>query len=235
MKLEEILKQNDKGEVKEALAGLMTSIEKQEKEKLDAFHEVLANIVISQKALTEAMGGMKMVLQQILERPHPEFPEPKEFPEVQTVHMEKPDWYVEPKEADTRWIPNLSNSIRYDGEKTREVLKAILDKLNEEKEEEVEEIKEAPKTVNTGALRTRKTVQWRIATYPQVTGTVGMTAKGDGLTYYLPSAVIKNSEMVRLNGAAPLSYGEDYSISGNAVIFVQDQTESKIEVKYQTK
>src|SRR3990167_6389821 len=101
MTLDEILKSQDKDNVKEALLSLVDSTKKQEQDKLNAFLEVLARIVESQDNLTEAIGEMKDTLGKILTRPHPVFPEQKDmvFPSVQEiageVTIKKPDWYKE--------------------------------------------------------------------------------------------------------------------------------------------
>ena len=228
--LESFIEQADNGDIKGALKKLGEWMNSQDDESVERFFK-------TQEEIAMKLADVCTALEKIISRPDPIFPETK-FPENQKVSMEKPEWYkepIEPKENDLTWVAGLTNSIRYDGDQTRKLLSQILDSLNERRDSEPMEGKTEPKTVNTAALRTRRTVQWKIATFPQVTGTVGLLSKGDGLTFYLPSAVIQNSESVRLNGGAPLSHGVDYSINGNAVTFIQDQTNSTIEIKYQVK
>lgn len=230
--LEEIIKNNDGADVKNSVKNIAEYFKASENGQLDALVKVQENIVSCLNDLCNKMNEQTQVLEKILNRPDPsfDFPEP---PEYQKVTMDAPEWYVPPVPESQDWVMNLVNSLRAEGDKTRKLLQAILEKENIEIMSEP--VKEELKTVNTAAVRSRRTTQWKVATYPQVTGTSAIVSAGDNHTYYLPSAVIPNSETVRLNNGIPSSHGADYTLSGNKLVFVQDQTGSTMEVRFQVK
>lgn len=113
---------------------------------------------------------------------------------------------------------------------------AILEKLNMPKIEKPQEVKkELPAVTNVKIFRHKS--KWVIATSPNRAGTESITGTIDGSNtdFYLPWVPIKNSEQVRLNQGAPLSYGVDYTLSSNKVTFtVAPPSGSAMEVKAQT-
>lgn len=241
--IEELINESDSGSLKEQLSGVIKTIEKQEGDKLNGFLETLKGIVDSNKATAEAMKNIASDIKRIADRPDPEFPEPKDFPELQKVHMDRPDWQkdAEPINHDAignavakLLVPLLEELIERTGNEHSATRAVLVDLLNKEPE-----IPEAPKgkkekvTVGGGVGSIRRRARWEIATFPQLPGTMAITTKGDGTTFYLPFAPIKNSETIRLNGGLPMSNGIDYNLNGNRLTFIQNQTGSQIEMRAQ--
>lgn len=237
MTLEEVLKQSETGDVQGALKTLGEFLKFQDKDKFESLLKSFNDIGEANRAVAIKLDVIAGTLEKILTRPDQEQKDII-FPSVQEVSMQKPDWYEEYDwdEMYENWtkmlvsafapfFSDLKNTIIAQGNKTRDL------PIKKEEPKESEPVK----TVNSAAVRSRRTTQWKIATYPQVTGTVAIISSGDGKTYYLPSAVIQNSETIRLNGDVPLSHGVDYTISGNKVTYFLDQTTSQQEIRYQTK
>ena len=228
MTLEEIIRDSDKGDVRNAWLNLTDSIKKAEQDKLDKFKDVLFSIIESQKELKTAIDEMKEVMQKVADRPDPKFPEFPPFPE-QKEFPKFPEPLPYPEQKDLS--PLLEELIERIGNEHSATRGVLTDLLNKEPEYREEEKKEGKFPLNIGSIRRHS--RWQIATYPNIAGTAAITSAGDGVTYYLPAAAIKNSETVRLNGGLPLSQGIDYTLTGNKIVYGVDQTNSQQEVRYQ--
>lgn len=234
MTLEDLIPKTGSAEVKEAITKIAEFLKSEEQSELSSISEAIKKFSETSTVFKESLDAMMKcqdktneLLQQLLNKEDSEI----EFPKVQKVVMEKPDWYAEPQEDDKLWVANLINSIRYEGDRTRAILKQILEKEVEEVEPEKEEVKPI-KTVSTGSLRTRRTVVWRRFDNYDLKN---ITSAGDGITFYLPDSLIKDSEFVYLNGGSPLK-NSDYTLTGNCLVFKNgDQSNSQIMVKGQVK
>lgn len=225
--LEEIARQSESGDTRGAFRILMDRIRLEEDTKNDDQH---AAILDALKKIADGHEKIQKTLEAILNRPHPK---QQEFPDLQKVSMDVPEWYIPPSEPNLTWVAGLTNSIRYDGEQTRNILNDILDKLSEERvEEEREEVKPEPKTVNSAAVRSRRTTQWKRFDNYNLNNI--LNPNNDGQTFFLPDSLILNSERVSLNGGAPL-LNSDYTLTGNKLFFNQNQTGSQIDVRGQVK
>lgn len=219
--LEEILKASEKPSVSETLKALATSLKQEDEDRVAGFAPLVDKLMALVTQVNEKVDAL-------CAKPDVVFPEPKEFPSE--IAITKPDWYKEPEESDMSWVPNLTNSVRYDGDKTRKVLMEILDKLNEEPP--ILEEKSEPKTVNSAAVRSRRTTQWkRFDNYDQKNL---INPSGDGVTWFMPDSLIPNSETVKLDGAVSM-LNNDYTLIGNKILFVNNQTGSQIEIRGQVK
>ena len=237
MTLEEILKQSEKGDIKGSLASLIETIRGSEEDKLNKFNDTLSGIVESNSKLAESMDGLKSLLEKIANRPDPIFPEPIDHSEVLNQIASRPDPkfpeqlpYPETKDL-SPLIEELIERIGNEHSATRIVLN---DLLNKDTNVVLTEGKDGKKmTLGGGVGSIRRRARWEIATFPRLNGTLEIKSAGDGVTFYLPFAPIKNSETIRLNGGLPMSTGVDYTITGNQLLFVQNQTGSQIEMRAQ--
>lgn len=241
--LEDLIKNSDKGNVQENLKSLIQALKQQEDDKLNSFQDVLSGIVSSQKGLSESIGKMADTLEKILNRPDPElpaYPEPKDFPEIQKVSMEKPDWY---KDYDwdamyANWTKMLIAAFRpiLDAleEKVGNELMATRDILNDILNKDASVVIKAPKekaAMNLGSIRRKS--RWEVIS--TIKGGITGAFDGSNTLFYLPAAPIPNSEQVRLNQGMPLANGEDYTLSGNKISFVlPPNAGSTCEIRYQT-
>lgn len=234
----------ENGNTKNALALFIEYLKNEDKagannllEEFKKISDGLGKLLEAQENDNNGDNETRKILTALLNKEQKEI----EFPKVQEVSMPKPDWYKEYDwdsmyekctlslvKAFQPFFVEMTKTIVSEGEKTRQA-------LNDYTIEEDGETKTEPKTVNTAALRNRRTTQWKIATYPQVIGTSGLISGGDGKTFYLPSAIIPNSETIRINQAIPLSHGIDYTITGNKIVYALDQTGQQQEVRYQVK
>ena len=219
------------GDVNEAIRTIAEHLKTAESDKLDAFTSTLKDISEETKAsnqrVIDALEKNTAIMQKILERPDPKFPEIPPYPE-QKEFPKFPEFPEQEKLSPL--LEELIERIAVEHNTTRGVL---MDILNKEPEPSMaEEIKKEGKfPLNIGSIRRR--ARWEISTYPNIAGTGSIVSKGDGFTFYLPFSPIKNSETVRLNGGLPMSQGVDYTLTGNALVFVQNQTGSQIEVRSQ--
>lgn len=238
--LEEIIKESEKGDIGNAVKVLGEYLKSVDEQKQNEFHSIFEDINESLKELIsihkEGHKQSHALLEKILNKEE----ESIEFPKIQEVSMAKPDWYEEYDwdamyqswtkmlvKAFRPFFEDIKNIIAKENSATRASLES-RDQIEEKEEQEI-------KTVSTGSVRSRRTTQWSIATFPQISGTAGLISAGDNLTYYLPDSCIPNSETIRLNGGNPLSHGIDYTITGNQIVFVQNQSNSQIEVRWQKK
>lgn len=225
MKLDEILKES-RGSVKDSLAALIQHISEQEDKDLESVASTLTEIAQGQRLLLKSEAETQRLLQAILDKeqkevvipPYPEFPKSfavSNFPPHQKIDM-----------------PTLSTAgVEAMLAETNLLLQELVAKETPASNDEARPTDDAPKSSPRspgGAVRRRN--KWVRAS----TAEGNITSAGDGLSFYLPWSPIPNSETVRLNGAAPLSQGEDYTISANKITFVLDQSSSKIEVRAQT-
>ena len=181
---------------------------------------------------------MKDTLGKILTRPHPVFPEQKDmvFPSVQEiageVTIKKPDWYKEVVMPPTDMsgmanimlpmFQNLIDTIRTENEDTKSLLLALVNK-------EVVPTKTQPATLGS----VRRANKWVRAS--TIDGNITGTIDGVNTTFYLPWSPIPNSENIRLNQGNPLSQGEDYTLSGNKLVFTNPiEVGMKMEIRAQT-
>lgn len=239
--LEQLIEESSSGDFKEQLGSLIKNMKDNEGSKLNAFLDVLKGVIDSQKELTTAINNMASALEDIKNRPDPKFPEfPKQKDFPSEMKITKPSWWKDPQSIDFEGIMKkhantIKSHISQESEATNGILMAILGKEPEQLEVIASQKKDSPRTVNSAAVRSRRTTQWRIATFPQVAGTLAMISAGDGFNYYLPDSCISNSETGRLNGGLPLSHGVDYTISGNKITFQENQNGSLQEWRWQNK
>lgn len=229
--LQDILQESDTVGIKDSLAQVVKFLESKDTEQLDTLVALLQKSVAMNdewaamnKALLSSAAETNRLLQSILGRPDPAFPaypEPKEFPALPA--------YPEPKDVS----PLLEELIERTGNEARATREVLNDILNSRADGETpqEEKKDGKFPLNIGSIRRHS--RWQIATIPNLPGTAAITAKGDGLTFYLPFQPIKFSETIRLNGGLPLSQGVDYTLTGNQLVFTQNQTGSQIEMRAQ--
>ena len=232
--LKDIIKNTDSKDLRGQLESITKNIKEQEDDKLNAFLDTLQGIVESNKETSKALTRATDILEKILNRPNPEFPEQKEvqFPKVQEVSMKRPNWYKEPEKLEIDFkllakelaphFSSLEEKIGNEHDMTRDAIYNTETQIPESVEK-----KKGVQPMNIGSIRRHS--RWQMAS----TSKGNITSAGDGLTFYLPFAPIPLSETVRLNGGLPLSNGEDYTMTGNKIVFVQDQTGSKIEVRAQ--
>lgn len=216
---------NDGSDIKEAISSLHKMIEDRDNSSIERFISVINEI-------PQMLSSIEKVLQSILERPDPVFPEQKEFPLF--PEFPKAEKFPEmPVSVDTSpLLQELIEAIHNEHASTREAIANIPTPERIETPLETEELKKAKSA--GGAVR--RTAQWNIFTYPNQPGTRKISnPSGDGLTWYLDNALISNSETIRLNGATPLSQGVDYAFNGNKIVFVQNQSGSQIEVRGQNR
>lgn len=233
MTLEELLKNQDNTDLKSSITTIAKFLEQQEQDKLATFTDIVKQLGETQKKIADT-------LQKILDRPDPEFPEQKEttFPETQKiageVSMTKPDWW---KDADPQinnapeiikalgiFFDRLGRKISDENENTRELLSMVLDK-------EPEAVTKEPAPMQIGSIRRHS--RWQVASTRN--GKLIGTVDGVNATFYLPSQPQKDSESIRLAQGSPLSGGEDYTLTGNKILFtLPPVSNSPIEVRYQT-
>jgi hypothetical protein len=231
MTLEEVLKKEDGGSIRESLESLFKAAKDQDKEKLDTFVATLKDIsevyTKSTEVLMEKMDLQAELLRKILGRPDPKFPEPLPFPEQKDfpAFPEFPK-YPEPKDI-SPLLGELIEVIRNEHQATREVLDDILNKEPEYHEPSKEPLRPA---VNMGSVH--KHSRWTRASTAQ--GNIVGAFDGMNNIFRLPSAPIINSETVRLNGGTPLET-DDYTIVGNTITFtVVPVAGSTMEIRYNT-
>ena len=225
--LADFIEQSESGDIKGALATLVEGIKKQDEANDELYNK-------TQTTIAERLTELCSLVEKLIARPDPE---QKEFPEVQKVSMDCPEWYIPPsedKEQDMSWVAGITNSFRFDGEQTRKILQQILDNLNEEDaEEEPTEAKPESKTVNSAAVRSRRTTQWK--RFDNYSLNNLLNPSGDNQTYFMPDSLIPNSETVRLNGGTPL-LNSDYTVTGNKLFFtVPNIVTAQIEIRGQIK
>lgn len=186
----------------------------------------------------KCQGRIELLLEKILDKPDKEFPEIPKFPDTMQVEMSKPEWYENPPIPEAPDVESIVSKFSKPLVLELRKINSRLGKVVTAKEQVVEvkstEETVASKPVNTGSLRTRRTVIWVKCSLAD--GKI--IRSSDNLTdFYLPSEPINNSETVRLNGGSPASSGEDYTLIGNLLRFVQDQPlgTTVLEVKYQRK
>jgi hypothetical protein len=251
--LEDIMNESDKqdakGDVKGTLKSLIEALKNNEDDKISQFKDMLSGVMESNKSLTETMKKVMAVLEKIANRPDPKFPQPIDHSDVLKQIANRADAPLpEPidheaiGEAVARHISphiqELTEGMRNEHGATRGILNDILNKDSavyapEPAEKASRKSKGDKFTIGGGVGSIRRRARWEIATYPNIVGTAAITSKGDGLNYYLPFAPIKNSETIRLNGGLPLSQGVDYTLTGNNLLFVQNQSGSQIEMRAQ--
>lgn len=232
--LADIIKQSEAGDVREAFKALAKNLEEDDRET--------RSFVTMFKAIADGQTKTNDLLSKLLEKENTEFPKTQTVTgEVSVANM--PDmgsmyeaWTKMLVVAFAPFFIRLEKMIASEGSENRAILTELLNAENTEQEELRTE--NQVKTVSTGAVRSRRNTQWKIATLPQVNGTQTLTGAIDGnnATFYLPSQPIANSETIRLNQGIPLSHGVDYTISGNQIIFVIAPTVgSQMEIRYQVK
>jgi hypothetical protein len=227
MKLEDYIEKSNSGDVKGAMEALVKALQEKDEESLQSF-------IKTQESIDSKLTDLCSLMEKLVSKPDPE---QREFPEYQKVTMDCPEWYVPPiadEKQDMSWVAGITNSIRFDGEQTRKVLQQILDNLNEEDaEEELTETKPEPKTVNSAAVRSRRTTQWK--RFDNYSLNNLLNPSGDNQTYFMPDSLIPNSETVRLNGGTPL-LNSDYTVTGNKLFFtVPNIVGAQIEIRGQIK
>ena|SRR3990167_1425955 len=237
MTLEDVIKQSERGNIKESISALAEYLKEEKQSKVEELVSALENISTGQSSLLQDNDKTRVLLQQILDK---EIPEPKEveFPQVQEISGEvgvkKPSWYL-PMDMETMckmmtemmiksilpMFSDLMDTIRTENEDTKSLLLALVNK-------ETAETKIQPATLGS----VRRANKWVRAS--TMDGNITGTVDGVNATFYLPWSPIPNSENVRLNQGNPLSQGEDYTISGNKLVFTNPiEVGMKMEIRAQ--
>lgn len=240
--LEDILKESESQEPKQALRVLLAKFDEQEQSKLEEFSKQFITIKESNGVVVGKLDELNETLKQILVKPDPSFPEPKESPEIQKVSMDRPEWQkeAEPFNYDLLisslakiMVPlfgSLIETISINSEKTMKLLGEVLNKEVPIAETEVKN----RQPMNLGSIRRR--ARWIRASTAK--GTILGVIDGVNTVFYLPSGCITNSETVIMNQGVPMSNGVDYNILGNKITFVLpppvQNPVTEIEVHFQT-
>lgn len=248
--LEDILNESEPQDAKGMFLKLGKYIMDQDKKELEMtpsgkkLSELEDKMEELASSFSQAMKTITATLEKIANRPDPKFPEQQPFPEK--MSMDKPAWYADQDHETSaimamKLIAPLIDALGKRMDANHQDIKSVsMDILNKEPElHEPEPEKPAKKDgknfpMNSGIGSVRRRARWEIATYPAINGKASLTAKGDGMTFYLPSMPIINSENVRLNGGNPLSNGVDYNLNSNALVFTEQYTDPLIEVRYQS-
>lgn len=189
------------------------------KERMDALRHGQMNemMALAKDNMVKAM--MDMEKEAMIKKDKMEIARHKEMMGLLTIIAGKDDSNVE------RLISELTNAV-----KNMPAPQIVLP----------EPIKEVKKEEQPNLMRPasgkRIKIKWVIATSPNLAGTESITGVIDGVNkdFYVSGSPIKNSEQIRLNQGAPMSYGEDYTNTANKYTFVTaPPTGSKLEIKWQ--
>ncbi len=217
--LEDIIKKQGLQDLQKELATLAEEFRNEREKKFNAFVDSLENlsgIIETHETILKSNVEIKALLQKILEKEYPEFPEmPKtEFPKIQKVEvqnpvyevaLEKPDWWRDASFDTSKLEKRLTENNQFLGE----ILVALQNLPNIEKE------KQSIIAHISGLIGTRRNLGKLMKNKPETpSGTIDNSNKD----FYLSRAPF-GGFIVLVRGGAQQKKDEDFTLDKNHIVY----------------